>query len=138
MSSAGERRSTNRRPSCTSTARAGSGPAARWATSRASCRAAEPGSARRAQQSQRVRQALCGDLDALTQLGQAVQIGEPAIDKRIRLDAARRAVVEPEQRRRGIDRGQAGALRVKAEIGRGVADRVPGAVDRLVEKAQSE
>src|SRR5712672_2733556 len=128
-SSAGARRSTTRRPSSTSTARAASGPAARWATSPASCRAADLRSTRRAQQAQRVRQALGGSLEALAQLGQAVQIGQAALDERVGFDATGRAVIEPEQHRGGIDRGEARTLCVKAEIGCGVADRVPGAVD---------
>src|SRR5260370_1523355 len=115
-SSAGARRSTTRRPSSTSTARAASGPAARWATSPASYRAADLRSARRAQQAQRVRQALGGSLEALAQLGQAVQIGQAALDERVGLDAARRTVVEPEQHRGGIDCGESCALRIKAKI----------------------
>src|SRR5690348_6675497 len=102
MSSAGARRSTPRKPSFTSTARAGFGRAARWATSRGSYRVAEPKSAGGAQQPQRVRQPLDGSLEALTQFGQPVQIGQAALDKRIGLYAARRAVVEPEQHRGGI------------------------------------
>ena len=41
-------------------------------------------------------------------------------------------------RRGGIDRGQGQALCIKAEIGRAIADPVPGGVDRLVQQAQPE
>ena len=67
-----------------------------------------------------------------------MQIGEATLDESVGLDAARRAVVEPEQHRSGIDRCQARALGIEAEIGRGIADRIPGAVDGFVQQTQSE
>src|SRR5438067_1054133 len=138
-SSAGAERPRTRGPNYPSTARGGCGGDARWAISRGCCRGAEragPGqrtrSADRAKKPQRVRQTLGRGLEALAQFGHPVQIGEAALDKGVGLDAARRAVVEPEQHRGAVDRGEAGALCVEAEIGRIVANRVPDAVDRLV------
>src|SRR5215204_4471036 len=56
--------------------------------------------ARRAEHPERVRQGVGGRREALAQPRQAVQVGQPALDKGPRIGELRRAVVEPVQHRR--------------------------------------
>ena len=74
---------------------------------------------------------------ALTSI-EGEEVGEAALDKCLGIGEIRRAVVEPVERRGGLDAGEGRALRVKAEIRRMVADAVPHRIDRVVEQAQRE
>ncbi len=76
-------------------------------------------------------------IDALLQLRDRQHFGEPPIEERLRRFHAVGAIVEPIERRRGIDAGEQPALRIEIEIGRAIAGRVPDRIDRVVEQLRA-